>query len=185
MTDPKALQKLSYGLFIVTANAFGKDNGCITNTVMQVTGQPNRVCLTVSKQNYTHDMLMEHGVFTASVISEKADFELFRRFGFQSGRDTDKFAGFQAVTRTENGTLAVTQGTNAFISGRTFHSIDLGTHTMFLAEITAVQVEERLIDSKGKLNLQQAGLLAYAHGEYFAIGRKCGDFGFSVRKKRR
>ena len=60
----------------------------------------------------------------------------------------------------------------------------LGTHTMFLAEITAVQVEERLIDSKGKLNLQQAGLLAYAHGEYFAIGRKCGDFGFSVKKKR-
>ena len=140
MTDPKALQKLSYGLFIVTANAFGKDNGCITNTVMQVTGQPNRVCLTVSKQNYTHDMLMEHGVFTASVISEKADFELFRRFGFQSGRDTDKFAGFQAVTRTENGTLAVTQGTNAFISGRTFHSIDLGTHTMFLADVTEMQV---------------------------------------------
>ena len=61
----------------------------------------------------------------------------------------------------------------------------LGSHTMFLAEITAVQVEERLVDSKGKLNLQQAGLLAYAHGEYFALGRKCGDFGFSVRKKPR
>lgn len=61
----------------------------------------------------------------------------------------------------------------------------LGTHTMFLAEITAVQVEDRLLDSKGKLNLQQAGLLAYAHGEYFALGRKCGDFGFSVKKKPR
>ena len=60
----------------------------------------------------------------------------------------------------------------------------LGSHTMFLAEITAVQIEERFVDSKGKLNLQQAGLLAYAHGEYFALGRKCGDFGFSVRKKK-
>ena len=61
--------------------------------------------------------------------------------------------------------------------------LPLGSHTMFLAEITGVQVEERFVDSKGKLNLQQAGLLAYAHGEYFAIGRKCGEFGFSVRKK--
>lgn len=61
----------------------------------------------------------------------------------------------------------------------------LGSHTMFLAEIVAVQVEERFVDSKGKLNLQQAGLLAYAHGEYFALGRKCGDFGFSVRKKKK
>lgn len=59
----------------------------------------------------------------------------------------------------------------------------LGTHSMFLANIVAVQVEEKYLDSKGKLNLQQAGLLAYAHGEYFALGRKCGDFGFSVRKK--
>ena len=61
----------------------------------------------------------------------------------------------------------------------------LGTHTMFLADITAVQVDDRYIDSKGKFNLQQAGLLAYAHGEYFALGRKCGDFGFSVRKKQK
>ncbi len=61
----------------------------------------------------------------------------------------------------------------------------LGSHTMFLAKITAVRIEERFVDSKGKLNLQQAGLLAYAHGEYFALGRKCGDFGFSIRKKRK
>lgn len=61
----------------------------------------------------------------------------------------------------------------------------LGSHVMFLAEITAVRIEERFLDSKGKLNLQQAGLLAYAHGEYFALGRKCGDFGFSVRKKKK
>ncbi len=67
---------------------------------------------------------------------------------------------------------------------RVTQAIPLGSHTMFLAEILAVQVEERYIDSKGKLNLQQAGLLAYAHGEYFALGRKCGDFGFSVRKKK-
>ena len=138
--DTKALQKLSYGLFVVTANAFGKDNGCITNTVSQVTGQPNRIALTVCKQNYTHAMLMEHGVFTASIISEKADFELFRRFGFQSGREADKFAGFPDIVRTEGGTLAVTSGTNAYITAKNFHSVDLGTHTLFLADVTEMVV---------------------------------------------
>lgn len=68
---------------------------------------------------------------------------------------------------------------------RVTQKMPLGTHTMFLAEIVAVQIEERFLDSKGKLNLQQAGLLAYAHGEYFALGRKCGDFGFSVKKKKK
>ena len=133
-TNP--MSQLTYGLFVLTANVDGKDNGCIINTVGQVTATPNRITIAVNKANYTHDMLMKNNLFTVSVISEKADFSLFKRFGFASGRDTDKFSGFSAIKRTENGTLAVTEGTNSYLSGRIFHSIDLGTHTLFIAEVT-------------------------------------------------
>ncbi|MCR4646217.1 MAG: flavin reductase [Oscillospiraceae bacterium] len=135
-----AIHKLSYGLFVLTAVDGDKDNGCIINTVEQVTAEPNRIAFAVNKANHTHDMLMKNNVFTVSVISEKADFELFKRFGFASGRDTDKFEGFTAVKRTTNGTLAVREGTNAYISGRVFHSVDLGTHTLFIAEVTEMAV---------------------------------------------
>ena len=130
-----AMFDLTYGLFVVSVHADGRDNACITNTVQQVTGVPNRISLTLNKSNYTHDLLMKNGYFTASIISEAAEFELFRRFGFQSGRDADKFAGFDAVRRTQSGTLAVTQGTNSAITARIFHSVDLGTHTIFFADV--------------------------------------------------
>ncbi len=129
------IYKLTYGLFVVTANENGKDNGCITNTVGQVTSEPNRVSLTVNKANLTHDMIMNTGKFTASIISQEADFELIKRFGFQSGREADKFAGLSDIKRVSNGTLAVTQGTNSFISASVCQSIDLGTHTMFIADV--------------------------------------------------
>ena len=129
------IYKLTYGLFVVTANENGKDNGCITNTVGQVTSEPNRVSLTVNKANLTHDMIASTGKFTASILSQEADFELIKRFGFQSGRDVDKFAGFADIKRVENGTLAVTKGTNSFISASVCQSIDLGTHTMFIADV--------------------------------------------------
>lgn len=138
--EATAIHKLSYGLFVLTAVHDGKDNGCIINTVQQVTAEPNRISFAVNKANFTHDMLMKNNIFTVSIISEKADFELFKRFGFASGRDTDKFAGFDAVKRTSNGTLAVREGTNAYISGRVFHTIDLGTHTLFIAEVTEMAV---------------------------------------------
>lgn len=134
--DMKAMQKLSYGLFVLSVTKNGKDNGCIINTVSQVTSQPNRITFAVNKSNYTHDLLMQNGVFTVSILSEAADFSVFKRFGFASGRGTDKFAGYSAVKRTENGTLAVTEGTCAYLSGIIFHSVDLGTHTLFIADVT-------------------------------------------------
>ena len=138
--DKKAMYKISYGLFVVTAQRDGKDNGCITNTLAQVTSAPNRVSLTVAKTNFTHDMIMDSGAFTASVISTDADFELFRHFGFQSGRDVDKFADFTDCKRAENGTLIITKGTNAFISGKVCQTLDLGTHTMFIADVTDMEL---------------------------------------------
>ena len=138
--DKKAMYKISYGLFVVTAQRDGRDNGCITNTLAQVTSAPNRVSLTVAKTNFTHDMIMDSGAFTASVISTDADFELFRHFGFQSGRDVDKFADFADCKRAENGTLIITNGTNAFISGKVCQTLDLGTHTMFIADVTDMEI---------------------------------------------
>jgi flavin reductase (DIM6/NTAB) family NADH-FMN oxidoreductase RutF len=131
---------ISYGLFVVTARRGEKDNGCITNTVAQVTSDPNRITVAVNKSNFTCDMIRETGVFTASVIAQNATFDLFRRFGFQSGRDTDKFEGFGAVRRAENGTLIVTEGTNAWISARVEEMIDLGSHMLFIAQVEDMEV---------------------------------------------
>ena len=138
--DKKAMYQLSYGLFVITANRDGKDNGCITNTAIQVTSEPNRISVAINKANYTHDMVRDTGVFTVSVISEDADFALFEHFGFQSGRDVDKFAGFVDCKRAQNGTMIITKGTNAFISAKVEQMVDLGSHTLFIAEVTDMEM---------------------------------------------
>ena len=138
--NQKAMFNLSYGLFILTAREGEKDNGCIVNTVGQVTEKPNRIVVTVNKQNYTHDMIVRTGTFTVSVLSTQCDFAIFQRFGFQSGANTDKFDGFSQTKRGENGILYVTQGTNAYLSGKVVSTLDLGTHTQFLADVTAGEI---------------------------------------------
>lgn len=138
--DTKAMFKLGYGLYVLTSKVDTKDNGCIVNTVAQVTSNPNRISITVNKSNYTHDMIAESGVFNVSVLTTDADFSLFERFGFQSGKDCDKFAGYSAVKRSENGVLYCTESTNAFISGKVINQMDLGTHTMFIADVTDCEV---------------------------------------------
>ena len=137
--DKKAMYKLSYGLFVLTAKT-DKDNGCITNTAIQVTSEPNQIGFAVNKANLTHDMVLETGVFNLSIISEKADFELFKHFGFQSGREVDKFADFTDYKTSENGITYITKGCNAFISGKVKQTVDLGTHTFFVAEVTDMEV---------------------------------------------
>ena len=136
MKNPKAMFALSYGLFVLTTRQGEKDNGCIINTAMQVTSEPNRIIITVNKTNYTHDMVLETGRFTLSVLSEQAEFSTFQRFGFQSGRDVDKFDGFQEhAARGDNGILYVTRGTSAWLSCKVVSTLDLGTHTLFLADV--------------------------------------------------
>ena len=139
--DPKTVQKFSYGLFVLTAQADGKDNGCIINTAAQLTSSPNRINIAVNKANHTHDMIMATGMFNISFLSEKTSFDTFKRFGFQSGRDTDKFEGFESsVARSANGLLYVTEGTNAFMSAKVVDSYDYGSHTLFVAEVTEAQI---------------------------------------------
>ena len=130
--DNKVMYSLSYGLFVLSARRGDKDNGCITNTAIQVTTDPNRIVVAINKSNYTHDMVLETGRFTLSILSEEAGFDLFQRFGFQSGRDTDKFAGFEAHVRKDaDGIPYVTQGVNAWMSCKVVSATDLGTHTLF------------------------------------------------------
>ncbi len=134
-----AMFKIPYGLYVVTTNVDGRDNGCISNTLAQVTASPNQVSLCICKQNLTCEMIEKSGIFTASVISEKVFFSLFQRFGFQSGRQVDKFKDFTGCERVANGTLAVTEGTNAYISAKVDKTVNLGTHMMFIGEVTEMK----------------------------------------------
>lgn len=138
--DKKAMYKLSYGLFVLTARESEKDNGCIINTAIQAASEPNQLSICVNKANYTHDMIERTGKFTVSVLSQNAQFELFKHFGFQSGRDTNKFESFRKCTRGENGIYYITEGTNAYISVTVNKTENLGSHTMFIGEITDMEV---------------------------------------------
>ena len=133
--DMPAMFKLSYGLFVLTARDGDKDNGCIVNTVTQVTESPLRITVAVNKANYTCGLIQETGEFNVSVLAESAPFSIFQRFGFQSGRDADKFAGCEYATRAENGVRYVPFGTNGMISGKVFTSYDYGTHMLFVADV--------------------------------------------------
>ena len=135
--NSKAMYNLTYGLFVLTAKDGAKDNGCIVNTVMQVTTEPNRICVAVNKLNFTHDMIKKTGVCNISVLSEKADFATFKHFGFQSGRDVNKFGSDLPSSDyeiAENGIPYITKGTNAYFSLKVKSETDLGSHTLFICE---------------------------------------------------
>jgi len=151
--NPNTLFNISYGLYVLTANLDGKDNGCIINTVTQVTSDPNQITIAVNKLNHTRDMIAASKKFTASIISQNADFELFKRFGFQSGKNADKFAGFTAAQRGANEAMIINEGTNAYIAGWVTQEIDLGTHSLFIARVTDMDV----------LNDTPAATYAYYH----------------------
>ncbi len=138
--DPNAMFKFSYGLFVLTAKDGAKDNGCIINTASQLTDTPKRITIAVNKANYTHDIILKTGVFNVSVLSEDAAMATFQRFGFQSGRNADKFAGCEGLERSANGLYYLTEGTNAVISGKVIQSVDCGTHTLFIADVTEAKI---------------------------------------------
>ena len=139
MNDPVAMYKISYGLYVVTTKVGEKDNGCISNTAIQAASEPNQLSVAINKANLTCEMIRESGVFNVSTIAQNASFDLFKRFGFQSGRDVDKFADFDAAARAENGILYVTEGTNSYFSVRVTKTVDLGSHIMFVGEITEMK----------------------------------------------
>jgi len=134
--DPGAMFKLSYGLFVLTAKDGTKDNGCIINTAIQITANPLRISIALSKANFTHDMIVKTGEFNVSILANSAPFSTFEQFGFQSGRDTDKFAGSSGAERTQNGIRYIPEHSNCVISAKVADSYDYGTHTLFIADVT-------------------------------------------------
>lgn len=138
--EQKVLNNLSYGLFVLTANVDGKDNGCITNTATQVASDPLTISVAVNKANLTCEMIDASKKFTISMLSEAAKFDAFKHFGFQSGRNVDKFADFSDCKRVANGTLAITVGTNAYISVDVTSQVDLGSHILFLGTPTEGEI---------------------------------------------
>ena len=132
--DNSAMFDISYGLYVLSARENDRDNGCIINTVNQVTDTPKRIAIAVNKQNLTHDMVKRTGVFNISVISESAGMDVFKKFGFVSGREADKFE--IGAPRTANGLAYVAENVNAVISANVVETIDMGTHSVFIAEVT-------------------------------------------------
>ncbi len=133
--DKDAMYKLSYGLYVLTAREDGRDNGCIVNTVTQVTSEPNCITVAVNKQNLTHDMIQSSGEFNVTVLSEKARFSTFQHWGFQSGHSVDKMEAL-SFCRSKNGLVYLPEEACAYLSARVITMTDLGTHTLFLADVT-------------------------------------------------
>lgn len=138
--DTNALFKIGYGLYVLTASENGKDNGCIINTVMQVTSDPCQIEIAVNKANYTTEMIQRTKKFNVSILTEDSKFDVFKKFGYQSGRSTDKFADYSDVKRSDNGVLYITKDTNAYMSAYVKQEVDLGTHILFIAQLVDAQI---------------------------------------------
>ena len=137
--DLTALFNIGYGLYVVTSNDGKKDNGLIVNTVSQVTDTPNRIAVTINKQNYSHHVIKQTGMMNVNCLSEDAPFEIFQRFGFQSGRTVDKFADFTPM-RSDNGLAFLPKYINSFLSLKVEQYLDLDTHGMFICSVTEARV---------------------------------------------
>ncbi|MBP5574646.1 MAG: flavin reductase [Bacilli bacterium] len=137
--DPKALFKIGYGLYVVTSKDGKKDNGCIVNTVSQLTDSPLRVAVNINKLNYTHDIVKKTGVLNVNCLNNEAPFSVFQSYGFRSGRDADKFEGVDVI-RSENGLVVLPNYINAFISLKVDNYVDLGTHGMFICSVTESKI---------------------------------------------
>lgn len=137
--DLTALFKIGYGLYVVTSSDGKRDNGLIVNTVSQVTNTPNRVAVTINKQNFSCHVIQQTGVLNVNCLSVDAPFSVFQNFGFQSGRSADKFAGWEKL-RSDNGLVFLEKYINAFLSLKVEQTIDLDTHMMFICAVTEARV---------------------------------------------
>lgn len=162
----------------------GKNNILTIAWTGTVCSDPPMVSISVRKSRYSHDIIRDTGEFVINLTNENlvraADF-----CGVRSGRDFDKFAECHLTPgegRTVNAPVIMESPVN--IECKVTQMLELGSHDMFLAEVTCVQADERYMDSKGRFHLEDAGLTAYSHGTYFSLGKQLGTFGFSVRRKK-
>ena len=141
--DLSALYNIGYGLYVVTSNDGKKDNGLIVNTVSQVTDTPNRIAVTINKMNYSHHVIKQTGKMNINCLTVDAPFSVFEKFGFRSGRSVDKFEGCQPLY-SDNGLVFLPRHINSFMSLKVEQYVDLGTHGMFICEVT----ESRVINNE-------------------------------------
>ena len=137
--DLTALYKIGYGLYVVTSNDGKRDNGLIVNTVTQVSDSPNRIAVNINKANYSHHVIKQTGKMNVNCLSVDAPFSVFENFGFQSGRNADKFAGCE-VKRSDNGLVFLPRYINSFMSLKVEEYVDLGSHGMFICSVTEARV---------------------------------------------
>ena len=137
--DLTALFNIGYGLYVVTSNDGKKDNGLIVNTVTQVTNTPNRIAVTINKENYSHHIIKQTGIMNINCLSTDAPFSVFEAFGFRSGRNVDKFADCEPL-RSDNGLVFLPRYINSFMSLKVEQYIDLDPHGMFICSVTEARV---------------------------------------------
>lgn len=137
--DLSALFNIGYGLYVITSNDGKKDNGLIVNTVTQVTNTPNRIAVTINKDNYSHHVIKQSGIMNINCLSTEAPFDVFKHFGFQSGRTVDKFADCTPL-RSDNGLVFLPRYINSFMSLKVESYVDLDTHGMFICSVTEARV---------------------------------------------
>lgn len=135
MIDNASLFKIGYGLYVATSNDGEKQNGCIVNAVVQLTQEPIKVAVAINKSNYTHDTVKTTRKVNINCLTERTPFSVFERFGFQSGRDKDKFSDYEYVM-SDNGVAVLTDYINAFLSLEVLDYIDMGTHGLFICNVT-------------------------------------------------
>lgn len=140
MMSADAMTNLTYGLFVLTAKDGEKDNGCIVNSVTQVTSAPNVIAVAVGKSNFTREMIKKTQSFNISVLREDVPFDIFRRFGYQSGRDVDKFADFEAYDRTYDGIVYLNRYVNTVLNCEVTSMRELSTHTLFIACVNTTKI---------------------------------------------
>jgi flavin reductase (DIM6/NTAB) family NADH-FMN oxidoreductase RutF/rubredoxin len=137
--NPKALWDLSYGLYIVTSVSGGRFNGQIANTVFQVSAEPPKVAVSINKLNLTHEYILSSGVLALSTLDEQASMDRIGLFGFRSGRDVDKLSQ-TTYSLASTGCPIVTENALSTMEGRVVGSVDGGTHTVFIVELTRAEV---------------------------------------------
>lgn len=139
MIEKEAMFKISYGLYVLVTTDGEKQNGCIVNTVSMLTDNPKRITVFVNKANYSEQLLRQTGVLNVSILTKETPFDIFKHFGFQSGKDVDKFAN-TTYPKTENGLFYLDNYSNAVLSAKVIDALDYGTHTLFVAEVTEAKM---------------------------------------------
>ena len=139
MIAKEAFFNVQYGLFLLSTNDEDRDNVSVINTVMQITDNPKRIVIGINKSSYNCEIIEKTGAFNISVLTEKTPFDVFKQFGFVSGREKDKTAGM-ALKRSENGIVYFDDYANSFISASVTEKVDCGTHFLFIADVTEAVV---------------------------------------------